>query len=97
MRLEDRKGYLTLAVTSKQVSLSIIVVVVIVVTSKKTFPSTFSSCNAPSQGRMLLRRTEGISEWGRVVEQAVAASRGRFDSIFYFFNISSIFSASRGR
>ena len=26
---------------------------------------------------MLLRRTEGISEWGRIVEQAVAACRGR--------------------
>jgi len=50
VRLEDRKGYLTLAVTSKQ-------------------------------GRMLLRRTEGISEWGRVVEQAVAASRGRQESL----------------
>jgi len=50
VRLEDRKGYLTLAVTSKQ-------------------------------GRMLLRRTEGISEWGRIVEQAVAACRGRQESL----------------
>ena len=33
--------------------------------------------NVLFQGRMLLRRTEGISEWGRVVEQAVAACRGR--------------------
>ena len=43
--LEDRRGYLTLALTSKK------------------------------EGKLLLRRTEGIKEWWRVLEEQIQESK----------------------
>ena len=47
--IEDRRGYLTLAVTSKK------------------------------EGKVLLRRTEGIKEWQRVLEEQIQCSKMRLE------------------
>ena len=47
--LEDRRGYLTVAVTSKK------------------------------EGKLLLRKTEGIKEWQKVLDEKVHTSKDRLD------------------
>ena len=47
--LEDRRGYLTVAVTSKK------------------------------EGKLLLRKTEGIKEWQKVLDEKVHTSKNRLD------------------